>query len=701
MSKRLVGTALSTCLILLTLLTLGSCRTNVETSKSGQSISLVAQFDEHISKSTATAFEQGDRLGVYVTKKPMDLLPAGNYADNVLFEVSPRGGINAAPALYYPEGLLGADIFAYYPYQSGFANALEVFFGIYTDQTDFSSYSASDLCYGSSRSVTAQSSPLLVQFSHRLARVSVQLALQSVIDGLDVVGVSGVTLRQLSGQTTLNLSDGSLAVSQSTSALVRVLMNRSDNGSNPSAASFQAVLPAQEIPAGNLLTVAVELASGGGATVVRQYSFHLTSGLTLAGGASNIFALELSDKGLLTLNGLPAVGAWDSESHGGGLTELVDNDFTVLWRLPAVDYAQVRGAYLVIEDSGSSIVPAPTREFAVSEFSIPDGHSAELCRYKFSFSADAQSGISYPYRIAAIRFVDHRGATVELCKSLIAGRVTRSGAYTLGIENGYILHIVDSDVNDWGDVSGSGSIGGGVANEFGLELIEPLFDYSVLSKVRLQIDGYDYLFSGIGYLAGSNKLLARSTEFSFPDINGSTPAVYPFNIEQVGLRTSSDVEPQRFGSNIAVGRGGRITLQVFRGVVVGVLSSSSVIGYGDATGSGEIEYVGKVGSNLFSVVYCNGEAAASSSCLDVKTMELTVNGKKVTLQGYSMNGNQFAARSTAGVELVGLPDSPATYPYYITKVELRNAADKKLGEATFDTPLRVTGSGWVTIDLME
>lgn len=131
-------------------------------------------------------FANGTSISVQVTDKaqtnPVSYSLA-TYTDDG------SGNMTTNPVQYYPAGGGKVDIYAYYP--SNAASAFEVA----TDQSGDDNYKTSDLMYASLSNVTKNSNDHVLQFSHKLSKISVTL-----------VKGNGVTDDDLS-QATIQLKD--------------------------------------------------------------------------------------------------------------------------------------------------------------------------------------------------------------------------------------------------------------------------------------------------------------------------------------------------------------------------------------------------------------------------------------------------------------------------------------------------------------
>ena len=104
-----------------------------------------------ITRATETAFESGDRMGLFVVNRNADgsaalLKPSGNYVDNMLYTFSTTW--NAATTIYWKDEVTHADFYMYHPYSQTVASVEAMPFDVTADQSNVAAYKASDLIVG-------------------------------------------------------------------------------------------------------------------------------------------------------------------------------------------------------------------------------------------------------------------------------------------------------------------------------------------------------------------------------------------------------------------------------------------------------------------------------------------------------------------------------------------------------------------------
>ena len=129
-------------------------------------------------RATATNFEGGDRIGLYVAQADAPLEIGGNLVNNEALTYN-GSRWTAAHTLYWDEGTYNA--YAYYPYIQGVSSIDDQPFSVATDQstaktaTALGGYEASDLLFATSKGIKASASPISLTFKHIMSKIKIRL----------------------------------------------------------------------------------------------------------------------------------------------------------------------------------------------------------------------------------------------------------------------------------------------------------------------------------------------------------------------------------------------------------------------------------------------------------------------------------------------------------------------------------------------
>lgn len=134
-------------------------------------------------KATETAFEAGDRIGVYITAyengKPLELQLGGNFKNNnpVTFDGTKW---SADPIIYWNNEIEKYNVYAYYPFCVP-SSVDEMPFSVALDQRTeetaetLSAYEASDFLYAVKKGVTEADGNVNLIFKHKMSKFTVNL----------------------------------------------------------------------------------------------------------------------------------------------------------------------------------------------------------------------------------------------------------------------------------------------------------------------------------------------------------------------------------------------------------------------------------------------------------------------------------------------------------------------------------------------
>lgn len=163
-------------------------------------------------RATATTFENGDAMGVYVTQYDGDaaqpLQISGNYANNVCSTFDGTKWVNS-PAIYWAEGMF--DVYAYYPYAKP-ASVDELIFSVALDQSTeeadetLSGYEASDFLWAKATGIS-QMEIVPLTFKHCLSKVVINLIKGSEYSG-DIPSEAVVRIHSTVPSSVIDLSTG-------------------------------------------------------------------------------------------------------------------------------------------------------------------------------------------------------------------------------------------------------------------------------------------------------------------------------------------------------------------------------------------------------------------------------------------------------------------------------------------------------------
>lgn len=152
-----------------------------DTAVSDGRIAIEAHYPGSPLRATASGFEEGDAIGLFVTKyegedqSPLQI--SGNYGNNSKCTLR-AGKWEITPPVYWSEGHF--DIYAYYPYDEAMRSVDRYRFSVRGDQaavdqaSGMSGYALSDLLYAQSPDVKEQK-VVPLSFRHLMSKLTIKL----------------------------------------------------------------------------------------------------------------------------------------------------------------------------------------------------------------------------------------------------------------------------------------------------------------------------------------------------------------------------------------------------------------------------------------------------------------------------------------------------------------------------------------------
>ena len=265
----------------------------------------------YITRVTETAYESGDRIGLYVVNRNDDgshneLKPSGNYVDNMRYTYS-YNTWTPDETVYWKDDKTCADFYLYYPYQAGHVNENPMVFKVEADQSDVNSYKKSDVIVGSTLNVAPSQTTVHIASKHVMSRVVIALKPGE--------GFTDASLAASDVKVTLNVPAVSANIDLATGK-VEPIMNHDGESLTMTPMTpykdgnvYRAIVVPQQVAQTNLIKVNVD-----GRDFLFSKAFNFES------GKSYTFNVTLAKES----SGLNAtITGWDSDDvdYGGTATE--------------------------------------------------------------------------------------------------------------------------------------------------------------------------------------------------------------------------------------------------------------------------------------------------------------------------------------------------------------------------------------------
>ena len=165
-----------------------------------------------ITRATDTAFENGDKVGIFIVNQPNALKASGNYVDNMAFTYS--GKWSSASPIYWKDETTKADFYCYYPYADNVSSIDAYPFSIKADQSTSANYKASDFLWGKTTGVSPTKEAVGITVSHLMSNIVIKLVAGAGYTESDMKSAS-VTICGLKTNSIINLTTGAVSASGS------------------------------------------------------------------------------------------------------------------------------------------------------------------------------------------------------------------------------------------------------------------------------------------------------------------------------------------------------------------------------------------------------------------------------------------------------------------------------------------------------
>lgn len=140
-------------------------------------ISFSTKISKNVTKTTVSAFEKGERVGLFATVTPASLHEY-RYIDNLCLECGDEAILIPQKEVFYPEGDATLDFISYYPYQEGGLpkGSSQLPISVQTDQSTSENHSVSDFLVARATDIKSGDKPVELAYKHQLLKIKIVLA---------------------------------------------------------------------------------------------------------------------------------------------------------------------------------------------------------------------------------------------------------------------------------------------------------------------------------------------------------------------------------------------------------------------------------------------------------------------------------------------------------------------------------------------
>ena len=251
-----------------------------------------------ITRATETAFESGDKVGLFVVNRNADgsaatLNTSGNYVDNMLYTYT--NVWTPATEIYWKDDKTHADFYLYYPYRQQVESVTAMPFSTKADQSAEADYKAGDLLIGSTLNAAPSSSAVRIETKHVMSLVDIVIKpgagfTESTLAAANV----RVSLNNIKTSATADLATAAVTATGAASTVTPYY----------DGTAYHAIIAPQQVAEGNLITVNVD-----------GRDFNLAKAFTFQSGKRHTFTVTL-DKTSSGVN--VTIGAWENDGNDNG-----------------------------------------------------------------------------------------------------------------------------------------------------------------------------------------------------------------------------------------------------------------------------------------------------------------------------------------------------------------------------------------------
>lgn len=249
-----------------------------------------------IMRATDSAFELGDKVGIYVVNSPNQLAASGNHVDNMGFTYSP--GWTPDKEIYWKDETTQAAFYCYYPYTQNVSTTNHKFIAK-ADQSSVENYKASEFLWGKTNflSPTESAVPITVNHTFSNALVVVEPGDGFTAESLAASNVE-VKLCNLKTEATINMATG-----EATAGGAPTTIKPLNEGTY-----YRALVVPQTVEESALIIVTID-----------GVSYTLTKGFTFKPNTQHRFTVTVNK----VSNGVNiGIGGWEiDETDNGGVAE--------------------------------------------------------------------------------------------------------------------------------------------------------------------------------------------------------------------------------------------------------------------------------------------------------------------------------------------------------------------------------------------
>lgn len=271
-----------------------SCSKNTEeVVETPMSDKLPINISTTLTRATDSAFEVGDKVGIFVVNQPNALVASGNHVDNMGFSYSTTWTPDSP--IYWLDKTTKADFYCYYPYAESVSTTAHTF-ATKANQSQLADYKASEFLWGKTAGVTPTEEAVNITTNHTFSNALIILKPgDGFTEATLAAATKSVKICGVKTNASINLTTGVATATGNTTEVTPYL----DNG------QYRALIVPQTAAEGALVVITVD-----------GVDYTLSRAMTFKANKQHKFTVTINK----VSNGVNVgIGGWetDEEDYGG------------------------------------------------------------------------------------------------------------------------------------------------------------------------------------------------------------------------------------------------------------------------------------------------------------------------------------------------------------------------------------------------
>ena len=271
-----------------------SCSESLEnTPATPETDKLPINISTTLTRATDSAYEAGDKVGIFVVNEPNTLVASGNHVDNMGFTYSTTWTPDTP--IYWLDKSTKADFYCYYPYAENVSTTAHTF-ATKANQSQLADYKASEFLWGKTAGIAPTEEAVNITTNHTFSNMVVILKPgDGFTDATLAAATKSVKICGVKTNASINLTTGVATATGNTTEVTPYL----ENG------QYRALIVPQTTAEGALVVITVD-----------GVDYTLSRAMTFKANKQHKFTVTINK----VSNGVNVgIGGWetDEEDYGG------------------------------------------------------------------------------------------------------------------------------------------------------------------------------------------------------------------------------------------------------------------------------------------------------------------------------------------------------------------------------------------------